>query len=45
MLLGAIKINITLKKLIDCLHFSKALLSTAQIITMATNKETKGQQP
>lgn len=44
MLLGTISINITVKKFIDCLHFSKALLSRAQIITMATNKEAKGQQ-
>lgn len=45
MLSEAINTNIRVKKLIDCLHFSKALLSRAQIITMATNKEAKGQQP
>lgn len=45
MLFGTIDINITVKKHIDCLHVSKALLSRAQIITMATNKEAKGQQP
>ena len=44
MLLGTININIIVKKLIDCFHFSKALLSRAQIITIATNKEAEGQQ-
>lgn len=45
MFLGIINIDITAEKLIDCLHFSNALLSRAQLITMATNKEVKGQQP
>ena len=43
-LIIAFVIFIIVKKLIDCFHFSKALSSRAQIITIATNKEAKGQQ-
>jgi hypothetical protein len=38
MLLGTTNINISLKKLTDCLRFHKPLLSRAQIVTIATNE-------